>query len=57
MEMIEEISCTRYDRKIRGQGSNAREGTPIYIIISVKPTTPSATKTSGKREYFKKTNN
>jgi hypothetical protein len=43
---IEDILRTTYDRKTRGHGSGAKEGSPFHIQISVEPTTPCETKTS-----------
>jgi hypothetical protein len=43
---IEEILCAPYERKTKGQGSSAEEGSPFQILISVEPTTPSVTKKS-----------
>jgi hypothetical protein len=53
MKQIEEIMHATYDRKTRGYGSDTEEGTPFQIKISVEPTTPCATKTSGKKESFR----
>jgi hypothetical protein len=53
MGNIEEIMCTTYDIKTRGQGSDVEEGSPFQIRISVEPTTPCATKTSKKKEPFR----
>jgi hypothetical protein len=39
-ENIEEILHATYDKKTRGQGSNAEEGTPFQIRISVEPMIP-----------------
>jgi hypothetical protein len=43
---IEEFMCATYERKTRGQGSGAKEGSPFQIRISVESTTPYETKTS-----------
>jgi hypothetical protein len=51
---IERILHTKYDRKTIGLRYDPDEGTPIHIKISVEPTTPCATKTSGKKENFRK---
>jgi hypothetical protein len=42
---IEEILSATYQRKTRGQGSSAEEGSPFQIRIGVESTTPCATKT------------
>jgi hypothetical protein len=51
---IEEILHATYESKIRGQGSNAKEGSPFHIRISVEPTTPCVTKTFEEEEPFRK---
>ena len=53
MEQIEEILRATYDRKTKGHGFDAEEGTPFQIRISVEPTTPCVTKTSERKEYFR----
>jgi hypothetical protein len=42
--------CATYERKTRGHGSDAEEGSPFHIQISVEPTTPCATKTNEGRK-------
>jgi hypothetical protein len=43
---IEDILCATYERKTRGHGSSAEEGSTFHIRITMEPTTPCATKTS-----------
>jgi hypothetical protein len=52
MGNIEDILRATYERKTKGHGSNAEEGSPFQIWISVEPTTPCATKTSKEVETF-----
>jgi hypothetical protein len=55
MGKIEEILHATYERKTRGQGSDAEEGSPFQIRISVEPTTPCVTKTSEEKELVRPT--
>jgi hypothetical protein len=43
---IEDILCPTYERKTIGLRSDAKQGSPFQIQISVEPTTPCVTKTT-----------
>jgi hypothetical protein len=49
VEKIEEILHATYERKIGGPGSRTKGRNPIYITVSVEPTTPCAT--SNQKEH------
>jgi hypothetical protein len=47
---IREILHATYERKTKGQGSDAEKGSPFRIRTSVEPTTPCVTKISEDKE-------
>jgi hypothetical protein len=56
VEKIEEILCATYERKTRGPKEKTKGRTPIWINISVEPTTPCETNTPKRTPMFRQLN-